>query len=167
MIINGVILYSCLTTGKTNWVNQWKNTKAVLAWFTGIQHKELHSFIALDVVEFYPSISIDLLAAALEFASKHVTICDDERHIILQAKSSLLYNSGKPWSKRTSSNLFDVTVGSYDGAESCELVGTYLLHNIKERFGNACVGRPSLLRRNCIVFSPSTVWRLLSRPIRK
>ena len=98
----------------------------------------MHSFIALDVVEFYPSISIDLLAAALEFVSKYVTICDDERHIILQAKSSLLYNSGEPWSKRTSSNLFDVTMGSYDGAESCELVGTYLLHNIKERFGNAC-----------------------------
>ena len=29
-------------------------------------------------------------------------------------------------------------MGSYDGAESCELVGTYLLDNIKERFGNAC-----------------------------
>ena len=34
--------------------------------------------------------------------------------------------------------LFDVTMGSYDGAESCELVGTYLPHNIKERFSNAC-----------------------------
>ena len=107
-------------------LNQWKKTKAVLAWFTGIQHKELHSFIAFDVVEFYPSISINLLGAALEFASKHVTICDDERHIILQAKRSLLYNCGEPWSKRTSSNLFDVTMGSFDGAESCELVGTYL-----------------------------------------
>ena len=31
-----------------------------------------------------------------------------------------------------------VTMGSYDGTESCELVGTYLLHNIKERCGNAC-----------------------------
>ena len=138
MIINGFILHSCLKTGKTNWVNQWKNTKAVLAWFTGIQHKELHSFIALDVVEFYPSISINLLAAALEFASKLVDICDDEQHIILQAKSSLLYNSGEPWSNRTSSNLFDMTMGSFDGAQSCELVGTYL-HNIKERFGNACL----------------------------
>ena len=117
---------------------QWKNTKAVLPWFTGIQHKELHSFIAFDVVEFYPSISINLLGAALEFASKHVTICDDERHIILQAKTSLLYNCGEPWSKRTSSNLFDVTMGSFDCAESCQLVSTYLLHNIKEMFGNAC-----------------------------
>ena len=37
-----------------------------------------------------------------------------------------------------SSNLFDVTMGSFDGAESCELVGTYLLHDIEERFGIAC-----------------------------
>ena len=97
-------LLECINTALVSKLklNQWENTKAVLAWFTGIQHKELHSFIALDVVEFYPLISINLLAAALEFASKHVTICDDERHIILQAKSSLLYNSGEPWSKRTS-----------------------------------------------------------------
>ena len=113
-------------------LNQWKNTKAVLAWFTGIQHKELDSFIAFDVVEFYPSISIDLLGAALEFAWKRVTICDDKRHIILQANSFLLHNSGEPWSKKTSSNVFDVTMGSYDGAESCELVGTYLFHKIKK-----------------------------------
>ena len=29
-------------------------------------------------------------------------------------------------------------MGSFDGAESCELVGTYLLHDIEERFGIAC-----------------------------
>ncbi|XP_015771288.1 PREDICTED: uncharacterized protein LOC107349626 [Acropora digitifera] len=29
-------------------------------------------------------------------------------------------------------------MGSYDGAESCELVGAYLLHKIKERFGSIC-----------------------------
>ena len=30
-------------------------------------------------------------------------------------------------------------MGSFDGAEgSRELVGTYLPHNIKEKFGNAC-----------------------------
>ena len=25
-------------------------------------------------------------------------------------------------------------MGSFDGAESCELVGTYLLHNIKDKY---------------------------------
>ena len=59
--------------------------------------------------------------------------------MILEAKSSLLYNFGEPWSKKKSPNLFDVTMGSFDGAEgSRELVGTYLPHNIKEKFGNAC-----------------------------
>ena len=119
-------------------LNQWKNTKAVLSWFNDIRHKDSSSFIAFDVVEFYPSISVELLDAALEFASKHVTISDEDRYIICQAKSSLLYNAGEPWSKKTSSNLFDVTMGSYDGAETCELVGAYLLNNIQEQFGNAC-----------------------------
>ena len=29
-------------------------------------------------------------------------------------------------------------MGSYDGAESSELVGAYLLHKIKEKFGSMC-----------------------------
>ena len=110
----------------------------MLSWFNNIQHKDSSSFIAFDVVEFYPSFSVELLDAALGFVSKYVTISDDEKHIIHQAKSSLLYNSGEPWSKKTSSHMFDVTMGSYDGAESCELVGAYLLHNIQEKFGNTC-----------------------------
>ena len=93
-------------------LHQSKNTKAVLSWFNNIQHKDMYSFIAFDVVEFYPSISIELLSEALQFAPAYDTITDNERHIILQAKSSLLYSSGEPWSKKTSANLFDVTMGS-------------------------------------------------------
>ena len=53
-------------------------------------------------------------------------------HIILHAKKSLLYDSGDSWGKQASSNLFDVTMGSYDGGETCELVGAFLLHNIRD-----------------------------------
>lgn len=105
---------------------------AVLNWFGGIQHKEKHSFIAFDVVDFYPSISMSLLITALQFASNYVNITDEERHIILHAKQSLLYNTGEPWGKKSSSGLFDVTMGSFDGAETCELVDAYLLHYIRE-----------------------------------
>ena len=38
--------------------------------------------------------------------------------------------------QKASSNLFDVTMGSYDGAKMCKLVGTFVLHNIKEKYGN-------------------------------
>jgi hypothetical protein len=52
-------------------INQWKNTKSVLFWFNKVTDKSQYSFIAFDVVDFYPSISIDLLKAALDFASKY------------------------------------------------------------------------------------------------
>ena len=45
-------------------LNQWKNTRAVLNWFNGIEHKERFTFIAFDVVDFYLSISVDLLGEA-------------------------------------------------------------------------------------------------------
>jgi len=34
--------------------------------------------------------------------------------------------------KKSSSGLFDVTMGSFDGAETCELLGAYFLHNITD-----------------------------------
>ncbi len=117
-------------------MNQWKNTKSVLAWFNSIPNKNQYSFIAFDVVDFYPSISIELLNAALDFASNYDDITEEEREIIIHAKTSCLYNSGDYWGKRTSSDLFDVTMGSFDGAESCELVGCYLLHLITTKHGN-------------------------------
>ena len=46
-----------------------------------------------------------------------------------------MYSAGQPWIKKTSDNHFDVTMGSYDGAETCELVGAYLLHQITTRYG--------------------------------
>ena len=64
-----------------------------------------------------------------------VYISEEERDIIIHAKTSCLYNSGEHWGKRSSSNLFDVTMGSYDGAESCELVGSFLLHLITAKHG--------------------------------
>ena len=91
-------------------INQWKNTKSVLSWFNQVAGKSQYSFIAFDVIDFYPSISIDLLKAALHFASKYDNITDTEREIVLHAKKSCLYNSGKHLGKKLSSNLFDVTI---------------------------------------------------------
>ena len=113
-------------------VNQWKNTSSVLQWFKHLPNKQRCAFITFDVVEFYPSISETLLERALDFAGNYVTISDDDRHIILQAKQSLLFNNGNPSQKRNTDTLFDVTMGSYDGAETCELVGTYILSQLKE-----------------------------------
>jgi hypothetical protein len=57
----------------------------------------------------------------------------------VHSRKSILCSSADDWGKRTSDSLFDVTMGSHDGAEVCELVGSYLLHLITQKFGN-CFG---------------------------
>ena len=42
-------------------VNQWKNTASVLQWYKNLPNKRNSAFISFDVVEFYPSITEDLL----------------------------------------------------------------------------------------------------------
>jgi hypothetical protein len=94
--------------------------------------------IAFDVVDFYPSILTDLLSTALDFASKYDNITTEERNIILHAKKSYLYNSSEHWGKKTSTNLFDVTMGSYESGSRrfySFLVGSFLLHQITKKHG--------------------------------
>ena len=44
-----------------------------------------------------------------------------------------MFNSNAAWSKKEgSNNLFDVTMGSYDGAEACELVVCFLLSQLNK-----------------------------------
>ena len=62
----------------------------------------------------------------MNFASCYDTITEQKKRIILHAKESLLYISENPWIKRKNPE-FDVTMGSFDGAETCELVGLYVL----------------------------------------
>ena len=103
-------------------INQWKNTSSVLRWFNNLENKRSLSFISFDVCDFYPSITEKLLNKALDFASKYRHISKQERDIILHTKQSLLFWDGKPWEKKNSNNKFDVTMGSFDGAETCELM---------------------------------------------
>ncbi len=51
-----------------------------------------------------------------------------------------LFNDGKPWTKKDSNSLFDVTMGSYDGAEICELVGLFILNKLGQKFGKENIG---------------------------
>ena len=115
-------------------VNQWKNTQAVLEWYKNIPNKNNHSFISFNVVDFYPSITENLLIEALNFASKYDNITDEEKALIIQAKQSLLFNDNEAWCKKSSITQFDVTIGRYDSAETCVLVGSYLLSKLSPQY---------------------------------
>lgn len=55
-------------------VNLWRNTEEVITWFQFINNKHRHKFISFDVVEYYPSITEELLNKALDFTTKFDTI---------------------------------------------------------------------------------------------
>ena len=116
-------------------MNQWKNTSSVLKWFNCLENENSLSFICFDVCEFYPSITEKLLSKALDVASKYRPIYSHEHEIILHAKRSLLFNDNCPWEKKSANNLFDVTMGSFDRAETSELVGCFPLSLLTKKYG--------------------------------
>ena len=92
-------------------------------------------------MDFYPSISEKLLNEALAWASDLTTITENDILIIKHARKSLLFDNGKLWTKKDGCNsLFDVTMGSFDGAEICELVGLFILNHLGKRFGKENIG---------------------------
>ena len=70
---------------------------------------------------------------ALNFAKKITDISREDIQIMYHARKSLLFSNEKPWMKRQG-NLFDLTMGAYDGAEVCELVGIFILKKISEKY---------------------------------
>ena len=90
-------------------------------------------------MEFYPSISEELLNKAFKFAEDQgLPFTTQQKEIIRNARKSLLYarptgtGESKPWQKVNGD--FDVTMGAPDGAEVCELVGLYILHEMAINF---------------------------------
>ena len=109
-------------------LNQWKNSLSVIEWFKNIDDKPQNTFLSFDIADFYPSITENLLDKAILWAKNFTSISDKEISIIKHARKSLLFNDEKTWMKKQNDSLFDVTMGSFDGAEVCELVGLYILN---------------------------------------
>ena len=109
-------------------LNQWKNTKDVINWFSQLRQKNKLTFLAFDIIDFYPSISDELLNKSIEWARKHTSIDDQEYETIMHSRRTLLHdNKGNMWTKKEIKRQFDVSMGAFDGAEVCELIGLYML----------------------------------------
>ena len=91
-------------------------------------------------IHFYPSISEALLTLSLDYAKQFTTVSDEDDEIILHSGKTLLFNDNEPWVKVSDSPMCDVAMGSYDGAEACELVGLYNLHKLTIAFLNGNIG---------------------------
>ena len=60
-----------------------------------------------------------------------------------------MYHNDDPWVKKDTSVEFDVTMGSYDGAEVCEIVGLFILDMLSKLFEKNSIG---LYRDNGLSF---------------
>ena len=93
----------------------------MINWFKSISNKTKARFIKLDIVEFYPSITEKLLDVI--FYAQTLTIIPDEKFNLLNKLENPYF---LPDEKRENA-LSDVTMGSQDRAEVCEVIGIYLL----------------------------------------
>ena len=120
-------------------LRQWKNTDSVIMWFKQLKNKKRKSFIQFDICNYYASITPELLSKALDWAAMYVTITHEEKNIIMLSKKSFLYTGDTPWVKKGDTN-FDIAMGAWDGAESCDLVGLFLLDQLTNRIAGLETG---------------------------
>lgn len=120
-------------------LNQWQSSTEVINWFKNIDNKHECKFIVFDIEQFYPAIKESVLMKALEFAKAHTKILKKNIDIIRHSRRSLLFNNGEPWVKKEDES-FDVTMGAYDGAEVCELVGIYLQSILSQKIDKNNIG---------------------------
>ena len=119
-------------------LQQWRSTSDALNWFKDLKDKTRLKFIQLDIVDFYPSINERLFNTAIDFATETIHLSTQTKEILHNARQSLLFHHDSVWKKKT--GLFDVTMGSYDGCELCELVGLLLIHKMRQNFPNINFG---------------------------
>ena len=77
-------------------VNQWRNTDSVIDWFNTIENRYQCIFIQLDIVEFYTSISENILDTAINLEKQYTGISDENLIIIKHCRKFLLYNNHEP-----------------------------------------------------------------------
>ena len=120
--------------------NQWRNISTVIDWFRNLADKQKWKFIKFDITEFYPSISEDLPNKSINYAKSFITIQENVISAIKLARKSLLFSKDGAWVSKSDNELFDVTLGRFDGDEIWEFAGLYLLDKLSKLLGNDNVG---------------------------
>ena len=104
-----------------------------------ISNKKVHKFVVFHIKEFYPSIKKQSLKEALVFPNSYINTPENDKNIINKARKSLLFNKQQTWIKKEI-GLFDVTMGKCDGAEVCELVGSFLFYALSLKYNKTNLG---------------------------
>ena len=74
----------------------------------------------------------------INLAKQYWKFKNHEIELILHCRESFLFNTGSTWVKK--GNPFDVTMGSFDGAEVSELVGLFILDKLSKLIPKENIG---------------------------
>ena len=58
----------------------------------------------------------------------------------MQSRKNLLFQNSEPWVKKLGNENFDVPMGCYDGAELCQLVGSFILNTLASIVSKSDIG---------------------------
>ena len=90
-------------------------------------------------MNFYPSISKELLTRSINYVKSISTIEEEVKKTGFHSSKSLLFDKTSVWAKKDHSD-FHVRMRGYDGTEMCELVGLCLLKLLHNEFGKTNIG---------------------------
>ena len=121
-------------------------------WFRKIKDKKRSTFVQFDIIEFYPSITKELLVRSLNHFREYTEITEEEIEIILASRKTVLSDNRRSWVKSHIDN-FDVPMGAYDSAQVADLVGIYILDTLGRIVNSQQVG---LYRDDGIIYIPDS-----------
>ena len=83
--------------GERKYTHAYTNTQAVITWFKSIENKRSSSFIKFDIVEFYPSITKELLTKSINYGKSITTIEGEVITTVFLTRISLLFDKTSVW----------------------------------------------------------------------
>ena len=106
----------------------------MLEWFNNIDNIKNKCFVNFDIINFYPSISHEHLSEAITFAKIFTEIKNEDIQLIEHTCKTIVTYDNRTWIKKDSNSQFDVPMGSFFGAELCDLVGLYALSKLRHLY---------------------------------
>ena len=124
---------------EANHSNLWRNSYDTIEWFRKVKNKSKATFMQFDIIDFYPSISKNILIDSINYSRKYVDITKEQYDIILACRKTVKKNNESTCGKSGSEN-FDVPMGGYDSSQIANLVGLYILDILNRIISSEQIG---------------------------
>ena len=145
IISKNIIQNIVLNMQKTTNNNLWKNSTDTIVWLKNIKNKSKATFIQFDMIDFYPSISKEVLIDSIYYVKNYVEITDEQYQIILAWRKTVLANNDSTKIK-TGLDNFDIPMGGYDSAQIADPVGLYILNTLSRTIDLIQIGKGNAFR---------------------